>query len=78
MRCAKEWLAEHRMRRCNSGEGPNNLRGHITRYFTPRQPALRSIGQRHGWIEMRSRNGAESENESYQRRAGSESVGKQS
>lgn len=41
--------------RCGyASEGPNELRRYVARYLSPRQTTLRSIGQGHGGIEVRS------------------------
>jgi hypothetical protein len=58
--CSLDWLphkrrlAEHQMLCSHAEESAKGLRGEIARYFAPRQPALRSVGQRHGGIESRA------------------------
>jgi hypothetical protein len=49
----------------------------VTAGFAPAETALPGVGQSHGGVEMRARDGPKSENESHQRGARSHRVGEQ-
>ena len=60
---------EHGVCRRHAGECAGDLRRDVEWHFTPRDAALRSVGESHGGIEVRARDGAERQDQGQERRA---------
>src|SRR5207249_122031 len=59
---------EHGVGRRHAGECAGDLRRDVEWHFAPRDAALRSVGERHGGIEVRARDGAERQDQGHERR----------
>ena len=61
----------------NPGKSTADLRSNIGWHVVPGQPALSRVGQRDSWVEVRSRNRPERENQRYEGSASGDRVRKE-
>src|SRR6266705_412691 len=75
--CEGDWHLEHKIRRRNAGERSYHLSGEVERNLIPREPTLRGVGQRHGRVEVSSRDRSEGKDEGHERCTGGDGVGEE-